>query len=276
MKAFFPILLCVAMTYPAIGQSLGEDAELTDKVQKAILEFNKRKENTETEPAKEVTVVLPLPETPPDQEYEVPPLATPVEEDAVEGEPPAESKPRLVTGKPPAGEPEETPAELSEGEPAAPVESLTAETEGLGIRVEPIREGKNGAIPGEIKLKASFPAKALSTTPDGWVLDKSVQAPAFIEEVNLRPGKTVSLSISPHVLTPAADGENTFGVVEPGFDSSKGYLQTNTVSAILGNSIVQLDRDALLLGTAISDLHQLLASLPKPEPEPEQEDSTQP
>lgn len=274
MKALFPILLTLAMPLPAIGQESVDDAGLEDKVRQAISEFNSRLEDSAKEPAKEVKVVLPPPEIGSDHADENPPVATPVEEIAVEEEPPDPAEPKLVTGKPPAAEPaeqlEEIQAETSEPEPAPPVEAVPAEAEGLGIRVEPIRDGKGAAAPGQIKLKASFPAKALSTTPDGWILEKAAQAPAFLEEVTLRPGKTVSLSISPHVLTPAADGENTFGVVEPGFDPSEGYRQSNTVSAILGNSVVQLDRDALLLGNAISDLHQLLASLPKPEPEPEE------
>lgn len=253
MKAFFPILLSLTMLCPAHGQETDDDAGLADEVQKAIREFNSKR-NAGKEPENEVVVELPPPES----------QAEPADEEPTAE---AEPQPTLVTGKPPAGESVETAAEVSETEPVAAPETLPAESEGLGIRVEPIRDGKGETGLGQIKLKASFPAKALSSTPDGWILEKSEQAPAFLEEVTLRPGKTVSLSISPHVLTPASDGENTFGVIEPGFDVSEGYRQSNTVSAILGNSIVQLDRDALLLGNAISDLHQLLASLPKPEPE---------
>lgn len=158
-------------------------------------------------------------------------------------------------------------AEESAGKPEAKQQSAPAVKEGLEIRVESIRESSGELDPGQIKLKASFPAKSLSSVPDGWILEKSEQAPALRKEVTLRPGKTISLSIQPHVLAPATDGINTFAVIEPGFDVSEGYRQSNTVSAILENSVAQLDRDALLLGNAISNLHQLLASLPKPDPE---------
>ena len=281
MKAIFPILLCLAANHLASGQEIDDSSALSEKVQKAILEFNRR-QNAGEEPANEVVVNLPPPEAASELEEETPPAAIPVEETETGDEPPATAEPTLVTGKPPAAEPEEQPAEteteISLEEPtelagsAGPLEAAPAEPEGLGIRIEPIRDGKGSTATGQIKLKANFPAKALSTTPDGWILEKSPQAPAFLEEVTLRPGKTISLSISPHVLVPAADGVNTFAVVEPGFDSSEGYRQSNTVSAILGNSVAQLDRDSILLGNAISDLHQLLASLPKPEPEPEEPD----
>ena len=54
MKSLFPILFCLAIPVTAIGEQSGEDAALENKVQQAILEFNKRKEDTAKEPAKEV------------------------------------------------------------------------------------------------------------------------------------------------------------------------------------------------------------------------------
>jgi len=266
MKSILSILLCLAMQYPANAQETDDDAGLANKVQKAIREFNSKR-NSGKEPEKEIVVVLP----PPDPQSET--KSEPQEEEPAVVPPPSKEEPKLVTGKPPLEEPAETTGDAAAETPAPqaeePLETITEEKQGLEIRIESIRGGSGKIDPGQIKLKASFPAKSLSATPVGWILEKSEQAPAFRKEVTLRPGKTIFLSITPHVLEPASDGANTFAVVEPGFDVSAGYRQSNTVSAILGNSVAQLDRDALLLGNAISDLHQLLASLPKPDPQPE-------
>jgi hypothetical protein len=135
----------------------------------------------------------------------------------------------------------------------------------LEVRVESIRKGSGLIDPSQVKLKASFPAKPLSSAPEGWVLEKSEQAPVFRKDVELKPGTTISLSIKPHILTPASDGINSFSVGEPGFEASQGYLQKHTVGSILGTSVAQLDNDSLQLGNAISELHRLLASLPKTE-----------
>jgi hypothetical protein len=56
-----------------------------------------------------------------------------------------------------------------------------------------------------------------------------------------------------------------FTIAEPGFDRSLGYRQTDTVGAILANSIRQLEQDSKQLSTAIDNLQQLLVSLPKEE-----------
>ncbi|MDE0835655.1 MAG: hypothetical protein OSA84_04810 [Akkermansiaceae bacterium] len=276
MKAVYPILLGLGMTCSAMSQEITDEStviDLADEVQKAIQEFNRLK-NLGKKPKEEIVVVIPPPEAPSDPVEEEPAYPIPVEHPDTAEEPPtdkieqevAAEEPKLVTGVTPVGEPEVPPSAQEE---APSIETTPEEKQGLAIRVESIRDGSGEIDPGKVKLKASFSAKPLSRNPDGWILEKSEQAPAFHEEITLRPGKTISLTIRPHILAPASDGANTFAVVEPGFDVSEGYRQSNTVSAILENSVAQLDRDALLLGNAISDLHQLLASLPKPEPEPE-------
>ena len=265
MKPTYSILIGFSLACSVFGQEEPAASGLDDKVRKAIEEFNRLKKQG-AEPEKEVVVVLPPPGPASEPADAKPPVAVPVEEPAAE-----EEEPKLVTGKSPAEEPKPSAVEAAEAEPEALQDSAPEEKEGLEIHVESIREGSGKADPGKIKLKASFPAKSLTPAPDGWILEKSEQAPALHKEVTLRPGKTISLNIRPHVLSPDSDGANTFAVVEPGFDVAEGYRQTNTVSAILGNSVAQLDRDSLLLGNAISDLHQLLASLPKPKPMPEPE-----
>lgn len=191
------------------------------------------------------------------------------------GEAPAtleeQSKPVLVTGKPPeettvATPPEPTPADTvaTEAEPPKP-------ENGLAVRVEKLHTG-NGAIdPAQVKLLAPFPAKPLAQPPAGWRLDASDSAPPFTREVEIAPGSKITLTIRPHLLIPDANGADVFTISEPGYENTLGYQQTATVGAILSNSIRQLEEDSRQLGDAIDSLQQLLVSLPKPEPRPQPE-----
>ncbi|MFM2196643.1 MAG: hypothetical protein RLZZ505_75 [Verrucomicrobiota bacterium] len=274
MKATYPLLLVTAMAASAIAQELVEptdNAAISDTIQKAIDEFNRSKK-VEKSNDNEVIVVLDPPAPPMAPEKEE--MSKIPEAPAVTGQAevdPKESKPLLVTGKPPEeAKPE---AQAEESQAVAPEAVAEAEVEAqdpeappkaeLEVRVESIRKGSGTIDPSQVKLKASFPAKPLSEAPEGWILEKSEQAPVFRKDVELRPGTTISLSIKPHILNPDADGINTFSVGEPGFEASQGYLQENTVSAILSSSVAQLDNDSLQLGNAISELHRLLGSLPK-------------
>ncbi len=279
MKSSYPLLFVIALVTTAIAQNPPQPKEkgiITDAVLKAIEEFNRRRNAGKTE-ENEVVVVLDPPapiDAPAEKEVTEEPEATAeIENSDVETE---DSKPSLITKEPTeTTEPEAQPEELESPAPEI-VADTTAETPApeipsepeLEIRVESIRKGTGLIDPSQVKLKASFPAKPLSSTPEGWVLEKSEQAPAFRKEVELQPGTSITLSIKPHILTPSSDGIDNFSVVEPGFEASQGYLQKNTVSAILSTSVAQLDNDSLQLGNAISELHRLLASLPKPE-EPE-------
>lgn len=288
MKAAYPLLIGIGLTASALAQDPADpkvETGVSEPVRKAIEEFNRRKNEAGTK-ANEVVVVLDPPAPPaeppveppaaPDAEEEVIPTAEAVPEQDEPEEAGEETPPVLVTGKPPEGtegEKEDLPAE-----PVAETEAETLEPEAstepvsdtpaepaLEVRVESIRKGTGTIDPSQVKLKASFPPKPLSSAPEGWALQRSEQAPVFQKDVELQPGTTISLSIRPHVLAPDDDGLNTFSVGEPGFEAVRGYVQENTVSAILGTSVAQLDRDSLQLGNAISELHRLLASLPKPE-----------
>lgn len=272
MKAAYPLLFVTAMAASAIAQDLSQPTDketLSDSVQKAIDEFNRLKTASKAAD-NEVIVVLDPPA----------PTATPVEEEEIKieeapaeikepDESPKDSKPILVTGKPPEeAQPEEqetvAPELIPKAETVLQDPAIPSEPE-LEVRVESIRKGSGSIDPAQVKLKASFPAKPLSGAPDGWILEKSEQAPVFRKDVELKPGTMISLSIKPHILSPESDGMDTFSVAEPGFEASQGYLQKSTVSAILSNSVARLDNDSLQLGNAISELHRLLGSLPKAE-----------
>lgn len=269
MKATPALLLLLAFGTPLKAQNFAPEPEekaISDEVQKAIDEFNRMKREGK-EKQNEVTVVLPPPA----------PVAPPVEteEESSESE---EKEAILITGQPPAEPAFEAPEELtdevivldeiSEPEPSPEIDVEPApenKEPGLEIRVESVNEGTGKIDPSLVKLKASFSPKALSTPPTGWALTKSEGTPAIVKDVELQPGTSITLRIQPHVLSPEADGINVFSVGEPGFDTALGYRQTQTVSAVLGDSVAKLDNDSLRLGNAISELHNLLASLPKPE-----------
>ncbi len=234
-----------------------------DPVQAAIREFNRRDSNT-SGLSNEVTVVL----EPATEPIIVPPPAAGNEEPA----PPKAAV--LVTGRAPEG------TELiEETGPPAPVEQIPEEPapaprKGLNVRVEKIQTGTTTIDPSKVKLLAPFPAKPLAQPPAGWRLETSENAPPFTREVELSPGKSITLTVHPHLLVPDTHGTDTFTVSEPGFDPALGYRQDATAGAVLATSIRQLDEDSKQLGNVIDNLQQLLVSLPKPEPEPEPETTT--
>ena len=188
------------------------------------------------------------------------------------GKPPApmeeESKPVLVSGKPPDETTVATPPEPTPADTVAPEAEPPKPENGLAVRVEKLHTG-NGAIdPAQVKLLAPFPAKPLAQPPAGWRLDASDSAPPFTREVEIAPGSKITLTIRPHLLIPDANGADVFTISEPGYQNTLGYQQTATVGAILSNSIRQLEEDSTQLSAAIDSLQQLLVSLPKPEPQP--------
>jgi hypothetical protein len=139
---------------------------------------------------------------------------------------------------------------------------------GLAVRVEKLQSGDTAIDPAQVRVLAPFPAKLLAQSPAGWRIESSESAPHFTREVELAPGKHISLTVRPHVLVPDADGSTAFSIPEPGYSAPLGYHQNATVGAILSTSIRQLDKDASDMGNAIDQLQQLLVSLPKTEEAP--------
>lgn len=271
MKLRFALTAILLTGMPwAAAQKVTEEPQ-EDPVQEAIREFNRR----DSEKPNEVTVVLDPVGAPP---------AAPASAEAAKETPTAIDQPVLVTGKPREdsalveessssdASPEPAAQEASEESALAPATDEGAPAkphQGLAVRVEKIQEGTGVMDPTQVKLLAPFPAKPLAEAPAGWRLEYSENAPPFTREVELAPGKKITLKVRPHLLVPEADGAAVFNVSEPGFDPAIGYHQNATVGAVLSDSIRQLDDDAKHLGAAIDNLQQLLVSLPKPEPKPE-------
>jgi hypothetical protein len=265
MKSFYILSLAFGMISLVPAQDADPDSiPDAEQIQKAIDEFNR---NRKAKPA-EITVVLPPPgktEATPDKTEETP-RAIAVEEK------PTNKKPMLISGKSPEARKEE-PAKPLEPESkektpdAGAIAEIPAETpaEPISVRVESIRSGSGKIDPNDIEIKSSFTTKALIPAPAGWKLGSEKNAPAFSRQVEIKPGTFISLEITPHILSPDADATKVFSVTEPGYDYKKGYQQDQTVANILESSITQLETDSLKMGSALSELHRLLASLPKPE-----------
>lgn len=220
------------------AQNIQPETTEEDPVQAAIRAFN----DGVSSRGNEVTVVLPPPE----------PAKPPKETEK-------DKKPVLVTGKPPV-EPEVDPSENPpiEDEPKA-------DKRGLQVRVATLDGGSGKIDPKTVELLTPFPPKPLAQAPNGWILKTSENAPPFTRKVELSSGKSITLTIEPHIMVPDTSTGDIFAIEEPSFENSLGYTQKSTVSAVLADSIQSLDEDASEMGQLIDQLEQLLVSLPKPE-----------
>lgn len=189
-----------------------------------------------------------------------PPTDNPVPSVEPAPEPEATEKELLTEELAPPGEPDLEPSD-SEPPPTPP--------KGLAVRVEKLQTGNGEIDPAKVTLNAPFPAKPLAKAPAGWRLESSDHVPPIIREVELSPGKSITLRIRPHLLVPIADGTQAFSINEPGYEPALGYRQNTTVGAILSTSILQLEEDSKTLGNAIEKLQQLLVTLPKEEVPPQ-------
>lgn len=232
----------VILTFAACGAAMAqENPGSVDMVPSGLRPFSTK----EPKKANEVTVVLDPPSAPgvPKPGPQLPP------------------SPALIENA------QSLPAPEAELEPAPRL--IPSKKPGVTVRVEKLQTTSGPVDASEVQLLAPFPAKPLTSIPKGWKLDSSGSAPPFTREVEVTPGSKITLNIRPHVLIPDTDGTTNFTVSEPGYDASLGYHQTDTVGAILSNSVRQLEQDSKQMGDAIDRLQQLLVSLPKaPEPEP--------
>ncbi len=232
-----------------------------------ILELIEEFKNSQPDKPNEITVVLPPPDETPFTSEEPPAGNIPAEEATPPPVDSAKSEPQPA---------EEAVAPAATAEIETPVEAAPqAPKPGLSVRVERLQTGAAEIDPAKVKLLAPFPAKLLARPPQGWLIESSESAPPFTREVELSPGKRITLNVRPHLLVTEADGSSVFQIAEPGYDAALGYRQNATVSAILSTSIRQLEDDSRQLGTVIDQLQQLLVSLPQPpetpEPQPEPE-----
>jgi len=243
-----------------------------DPIEAAIRAFNNREHS---EPNEVIVVLEPeKPQQAKDAEPSQPPESakTPLNQTAAAQADDSAPKVIMVTGKPPKDsrviDISDIPvASTSETSPKAEDEKPKPKP-GLEVRVENVQSGNGEIDTKHINLLAPFPAKPLNPAPSGWTLKISDEAPPFTREVELAPGKKISLSIRPHLLVPDANGADVFAVPEPGFNASLGFDQSDTVSAVISDSIQKLDDDSKQLGAVIDRLQQLMVSLPHTESAP--------
>lgn len=269
MSLLMPGLMAQNLSAPA-DEAAEHQAE--DPIESAIRAFN----NRDRSKPNEVTVVLEpaAPETPDKDPEEAPAedaATTPAPEAAADADSEA-PKVVLVTGKPPKGSQviqlSDIPVADSPEASLAAEEISTKPRQGLELRVETVQSGSGEIDTKHINLLAPFPAKPLIPPPAGWQLKVSEEAPPFTREVELAPGKTITLSIQPHLLVPDANGTDVFAVPEPGFNASLGFDQSDTVAIALKSSIQKLEEDSKQLGLVIDRLQQLMVSLPQSENPP--------
>ncbi len=269
MNSRIPIMATMLLGSALFAQ---EAAENEDPIEAAIRAFNNRDKSKPNE----VIVVLDPPTPAPSEKptAEAPANATDTPKEPATDTPkePASDpgKPVLVTGKPPEGSKLIDISEI----PIVPDDTAPEPDphKGLEVRVESVQSGNGRIDTSKVNLLAPFPAKPLGQPPAGWHLESSDEAPAFQHEVELSPGKKITLTIRPHLLVPNADGNSHFAVAEPGFNASLGYSQRDTVGAAVSQSIEQLEQDSKQLGSAIDLLQQLLVTLPA-DPQPADKDA---
>ena len=197
-----------------------------------------------------------------------PPTAATATELTTDGDPAVEKPvPPASQATPPAEALDTAPVAEATAAPTLTTPAAATPRQGLAVRVDTIQTGTGNIDPSQVELQEPFPAKPLAQPPAGWRLKSLPTVPPFTREVELVPGKKITLTIRPDILVPDADGTTVFSVPEPGYDAALGYRQLATVGSILTHSIGHLDDDAQTLGTAIDQLQQILVSLPKPEPQ---------
>lgn len=175
-------------------------------------------------------------------------------------------EPVLVTGKKPKdGELIDISEIPVDPEAAKQLPPTLPKPKGLRVNVERVQSGQGDFKSESVQLLAPFPAKPLHEAPEGWLLDSDTIAPSYNRKVELAPGKSINLTIKPHILVPDADQEHILAIAEPGFEASLGYKQSATVAAALSDSIESLSEDSRRIGIAINLLQQLIVSLPKPD-----------
>jgi hypothetical protein len=241
MKIHILPLLCLGLL--VISPCQAEN----DPVQEAIRKF----ENARNKKPPEVTVVL----EPPTEAPDLPPATDPQPEITEDSQ--HSPSPPITPDTPPADT------------PALPATDTTPiQPTGVSVSVRKLESGGRPLDTSTLKILAPFPAKPLAQPPHGWLIVPSDNIPPYTRELELEPGKTITLSVKPHVLVPDADGFNSFIVPEPGYDPALEYQQNATIGAVLAGSLRQLDSDSKQLGSALDQLQQLLISLPKPKARP--------
>lgn len=116
--------------------------------------------------------------------------------------------------------------------------------------------------------------KVIGVVPAGWKIVPLEEAKMESDLIEIRPGVTQTIQVSPYKLIP--DQPRT-AMKDPGFDPALGNAQTGTIGAALTRYNEEADQLATRLQAAIKTLNSLLpppAENPAPTPAPKRTPGT--
>ena len=147
--------------------------------------------------------------------------------------------------------------------PAAPTETTRQPAAASG----PVSVStSSGGAPVQV-VERSNP-KVIGVVPAGWKIVPLEEAKMESDLVEIRPGVTQTIQVSPYKLIP---DQPRMAVKDPGFDPALGNAQTSTIGAALTRYNEQADQLATRLQAAIKTLTGILpppAENPSPSPSP--------
>lgn len=115
---------------------------------------------------------------------------------------------------------------------------------------------------GAFKLLTPWAPKPKQQAPIGWRYVPASAQSAYPVTVNLSTGKPLTLKVIPYKLVPE-DEKDVIQALEPGYNHSQGYEQTDSISAKLSHTTSNLKDAASSLDQSIQNLSALVDSLPK-------------
>jgi hypothetical protein len=156
-----------------------------------------------------------------------------------------------------------TPAALKETrEPAA----ASAGSPSPAAASAPVSVSASSGAPVQV-VERSNP-KVIGIVPAGWKIVPLEEAKMESDLIEIRPGVTQTIQVSPYKLIP---DQPRMAVKDPGFDPALGNAQTSTIGAALTRYNEQADQLATRLQAAIKTLTGILpppAENPSPSPSP--------
>lgn len=136
--------------------------------------------------------------------------------------------------------------------------------DGVVVRIEIPKQIRTADNSKKFKILSPWAPKPLQAAPIGWRYIAANPNQSYKTSVNLKSGKKLSLKITPYLLVPERS-PLVVQVLEPGYSPAEGYRQQNSVTATLETSNQLLLKASNSLVDSISNLEELLLTLPKPE-----------
>ena len=152
------------------------------------------------------------------------------------------------------------------GGPAEPKETkepAAASAPSLAAASGPISVSASSGAPVQV-VERSNP-KVIGVVPAGWKIVPLEEAKMESDLIEIRPGVTQTIQVSPYKLIP--DQPRT-AIKDPGFDPALGNAQTGTIGAALTRYNEEATQLSTRLQAAIKSLNSLLPPPPADNPAP--------